>query len=88
MNTTDIAAEVRAFVVSEFLAGEDASDLTGDYDLIDSGVIDSLGLVRLLSHIAQAYHIPLDDIELAPDNFRTLDAIVAMIRAHSPAPAV
>ncbi|GAB3180975.1 acyl carrier protein [Streptomyces incanus] len=88
MSSTDIAAEVRAFVVAEFLAGEDTSDLTGDYDLIGSGVIDSLGLVRLLSHIAQAYRIPVDDIEFAPDHFRTLDAIAAVITAHSPAAAV
>ncbi|WP_112466015.1 acyl carrier protein [Streptomyces triticisoli] len=88
MSSPDIAAEVRAFVVAEFLAGEDTSDLTGDYDLIDSGVIDSLGLVRLLSHITRAYRIPADDIEFAPDHFRTLDAVVAVIAAHSPAAAV
>ncbi|MFB7667615.1 acyl carrier protein [Kitasatospora sp. NPDC056138] len=87
MSSTDIAGEVRAFVVAEFLAGEDASDLTGDYDLIDSGVIHSLGLVRLLSHFTQVYQIPVDDIEFGPDDFRTLDAIVAMITAHSPATA-
>jgi acyl carrier protein len=87
MSSTDITREVRAFVVAEFLAGEDASDLTGDYDLIDSGVIDSLGLVRLLSHVTQAYQIPVDDIELRPDDFRTLDAIVAMIAGHRPAAA-
>jgi acyl carrier protein len=86
MSTSGIAADVRAFIVTEFLDGEDASDLTGDYDLVDSGVIDSLGLVRLLSYLVQAYQLPLDDIEFAQDDFRTLDAVVSMIEAHSPAP--
>ncbi|NDZ81022.1 acyl carrier protein [Streptomyces sp. SID10853] len=85
MTSTDIAHEIRAYVVAEFLAGEDTSDLTGDYDLIDSGVIDSLGLVRLLSHITQRYEVPLDSIEFAPDHFRTLDAVVAVITTHSTA---
>lgn len=87
MSSPEIIAGVRAFVVEEFLAGEDTSDLTGDYDLLDSGVIDSLGLVRLLSHLTQTYRIPVDDIEFTPDHFRTLDAIVTVIEAHSPAAA-
>ncbi|MFG2844363.1 phosphopantetheine-binding protein [Kitasatospora sp. NPDC048296] len=87
MSTTAIATEVRAYVVAQFLAGEDASDLTGDYDLLDSGVIDSLGLVKMLGHLTSAYQIPVDDIDFGPDDFRTLDAIVAMIAEHRPAAA-
>ena len=87
MNSKDIATDIRAFVVAEFLAGEDTSDLTGDYDLIDSGVIDSLGLVRMLSHLTRAYRIPVDDIEFRPDHFRTLDSIAAVIANHTPSAA-
>ncbi|MEU4116563.1 acyl carrier protein [Kitasatospora sp. NPDC028055] len=87
MSSTAIAAEVRAYVVDQFLAGEDVSDLTGDYDLIESGVIDSLGLVRMLAHFTTAYRIPVDDIDFGPDDFRTLDAIAAVIAEHSPAVA-
>jgi acyl carrier protein len=87
MSTTAIATEVRAYVVAQFLAGEDVSDLTGDYDLLDSGVIDSLGLVKMLGYLTAAYQIPVDDIDFGPDDFRTLDAIVAMIAEHRPAAA-
>ncbi|WP_236243603.1 MULTISPECIES: acyl carrier protein [unclassified Streptomyces] len=87
MSTTDIAGEIRAYVVGQFLAGEDTTDLTGDYDLIDSGVINSLGLVRLLSHLTQTFDIAVDDIEFTPDNFRTLDSITAVVEAHAPARA-
>ncbi|MER5863254.1 phosphopantetheine-binding protein [Kitasatospora sp. NPDC002040] len=85
MSSTDIAGEIRAYVAAEFLAGEDTADLTGDYDLIDSGVIDSLGLVRLLSHVTHVYQLPVDEIEFGPDNFRTVDAIVALVEDHRPA---
>ncbi|MFE4976519.1 phosphopantetheine-binding protein [Kitasatospora sp. NPDC056651] len=87
MSTATIAGDVRAYVVTQFLAGEDASDLTGDYDLLDSGVIDSLGLVKMLAHFAKTYQLPVDDIDFGPDDFRTLDAIVAMISGHQPAAA-
>jgi acyl carrier protein len=87
VTSKDIAAEIRAYVVAEYLAGEDASDLTGDYALIDSGVIDSLGLIRLISHLTETYQVSFDDIEFGPENFRSLDAIVDLVRTHSAAAA-
>lgn len=77
------ADEIRAYIAAEFLAGEDVSDLTDDYDLAAAGVIDSLGLVRLVSHIATAYRVPVDDIDIAPDDFRTIAAITELIRRHA-----
>ncbi|MFE4860282.1 acyl carrier protein [Streptomyces sp. NPDC056670] len=85
MSSQDTAAEIRDFVVTQYLSGEDASDLTYDYDLIESGVIDSLGLVRLISHISQAYDVPLDDIEFGPVNFRSINAITDLIASHTEA---
>ncbi|SNX62492.1 acyl carrier protein [Streptomyces sp. TLI_55] len=81
-----IADELRAHIAAEYLAGEDASDLTDDFDLIASGVIDSLGLVRLVSHIVTAYQVPVDDLELKPEHFRSITAITELIVRHS-APA-
>ncbi|WP_020391903.1 acyl carrier protein [Kribbella catacumbae] len=87
MNSKDVAGEIRAYVVAQFLAGEDSSDLTGDYSLIESGVIDSLGLIRLISHLTETYEVSFDDLELGPDNFRSLDAIVDLVTTHSTASA-
>lgn len=87
-STDTVTAEIRDYLVTEFLAGEDSSDLTDDYELIDSGVIDSLGLVRMISHIASRYGLPVDDIDFGPDDFRTLAAITRLIRENAPAAAV
>jgi acyl carrier protein len=77
--------EIRSYVVTEFLDGEDAADLTADYDLIESGIVDSLGLVRVVSHLSAAYAIPVDDIPLKPEHFRSIGAIAAFVETASPA---
>lgn len=84
-DTQDIAGEIRAHLLATYLKGEDvtAEDLTGDYDLIESGVIDSLGLVKLIQYIANTYGLPVDDIEISPDSFRSIDAISATVRKHT-----
>lgn len=83
---TGLAQEIRNYIVASFLEGEDASDLTEDFDLIGSGVVDSLALVRVISHISRAYGIPMDDIPIAPESFRSIKAICAFIEgAKTPA---
>ncbi|MET9961906.1 phosphopantetheine-binding protein [Streptomyces sp. NPDC006326] len=76
---TALADDIRTYVVTEFLDGEDSADLTPEYDLIESGVVDSLGLVRVISHISRAYAIPVDDIPIVPENFRSIAAMCAFI---------
>ncbi|MFD4172424.1 MULTISPECIES: acyl carrier protein [Streptomyces] len=76
---------IRAYIVSEFLAGEDAEDLTDDFDLIESTVVNSLGLVRLISWISETYGIPVDDIPLEPAAYRTLADIRGFVGRAAPA---
>ncbi|MEU3183852.1 acyl carrier protein [Streptomyces sp. NPDC006923] len=76
---SSLADEIRGYVVTEFLDGEETADLTGEFDLIDNGVVDSLGVVRIVSHLARTYSIQIDDIPLIPDNFRSIDAISAFV---------
>ncbi|MER7931259.1 MULTISPECIES: phosphopantetheine-binding protein [unclassified Streptomyces] len=76
---TSLADDIRGYVVGEFLDGEDTADLTADFDLIDSGVVDSLGVVRIVSYLSRTYAIPVDDIPLTPDNFRSIGAMAAFV---------
>ncbi|MFE6104595.1 acyl carrier protein [Streptomyces laurentii] len=78
---TSLADDIRGYIVTEFLDGEDSADLTTDYDLIDSGVVDSLGVVRVVSHLSRTYVIPIDDIPLNPDNFRSIAAMSAFVES-------
>ncbi|MER6698066.1 acyl carrier protein [Streptomyces griseus] len=76
---------IRDYIVQEFLGGEDASDLTDDFDLIESTVVNSLGLVRLISWISETYGIPVDDIPLEPAAYRTLADIRGFVGKAAPA---
>jgi len=50
-------------------------------------VIDSLGLLKLIAWLEERFELPIDDIELDPDSFRTIDAIDAFILRAEPATA-
>ena len=78
---------IKRFVLDEFLPDVPEGDLATDYDLVDGGVIDSLGLLKLIAWLGERFQLPVDDIELDPDNFRTIDAIDAFIASTEPATA-
>ena len=69
----DMAA-VKNFIANELLYG-DEQGLGYDTNLLDSGVIDSMSLLRLISFLEEHFQIQVPDEAVIPDNFRSLSAI-------------
>lgn len=68
-------AKIRQYVAEQFLPDVSPGEIAADFDLIDSGTVDSLSLLRLISWLADYYQLRLDDIPLAPERFRSIQAI-------------
>jgi len=81
------APEIKRFVVRQFADDVAVDDLADDFDLLDNGVVDSLGLLRLIAWLGDRYSIPVDDIDIEPDDFRTVDAMAAFVARHRAVPA-
>jgi acyl carrier protein len=72
-----INQEVRAFLENEL--GRPIQTVSDQESLLEAGVIDSLGVVSLVSFIERQYGIRVDEEELMPENFDSVDAIVGFI---------
>jgi acyl carrier protein len=70
-----IEQDIRRFVVDKFLFGRDEEDLKSDTSFIDAGIIDSMSLVELIGFLGDQYGIVVDDDELVPENFDSIDCI-------------
>ncbi len=69
----DMAA-VKTFIANELLYG-DEQGLGYDTNLLDTGVIDSMSLLRLIAFLEEHFQIQVPDEAVIPDNFRSLSAI-------------
>ena len=60
----------------------DDVDFEGQYGLVDEGVIDSLDLTQIIAALDEAFdiHIPAGEIE--PENFNSVDAMLAMVQRY------
>jgi acyl carrier protein len=70
---------IKQFVIEEFLPDVRPEDLDAEHDLLAGGVIDSLGLLKLIAWIEAQFDVTVDDAALDPDNFRTVVAIDAFV---------
>ena len=55
------------------------ADVAGSVRLVDDGILDSLDIVTLVTELNAAVDVRIPAIEILPDNFNSVGAIVAMI---------
>jgi acyl carrier protein len=71
--------EIRQFIVDNFLFGQKDAKLSSDDSFLDKGIIDSTGVLELVSHLEKAYRIKVDDADLVPANLDSLRNIVKFL---------
>ena len=83
-----IEATVENFVISELLFGHDRTKLDYDQDLINSGLLDSVAVLRLILFIEEQFGVHIEDGEVLPDNFRTINLVKSFVQAKQGAGAL
>ena len=48
-------------------------------NFIEEGMLDSFDMVNLVSELDSTYGISIDGVDILPENFATVDAIVALL---------
>lgn len=67
---------IKKFLRDEILNGEVDGELTDDADLLLSGMIDSIGLIRLIAFLEEQYGVQVPPEEVTIDRFRSISAMV------------
>lgn len=67
----DYFDQIKEFVVNNFLFG-DGQNLEMETSFLENGIIDSTGILELVSFLEETYEITIEDEELIPEN---LDSI-------------
>lgn len=75
----DTKQSLRHFILGELLDGTYSDELADDQDLLISGLIDSLGVVRMISFIEESMEVPVPPEDVTLENFQTVDKIAAYL---------
>jgi acyl carrier protein len=76
-------------IINDYISRELVQDpallpLADDTSLLDSGILDSLSLLRLVVYLEERFAIMVGDADLLPENFASVEAICAYLRAREP----
>jgi acyl carrier protein len=81
MSDTDqqIFDTLTRFFLEEGMSREAAIDITPDTDIIGEGLVDSLGIFKLIAFVEEAFKVTIEPNEVLLENFQTLRALRNLI---------
>jgi acyl carrier protein len=78
---------IRQHIVDNFLYTGDGSSLGNDQSLLESGIVDSTGVLELVFFVEETFGIKVKDEELVPRNFDAIAKLAAYVRTKLAAKA-
>jgi acyl carrier protein len=74
----DYTNQIRDFVVTNFLYG-DAGALQNDTSFLESGTVDSTGMLELIMFLESHYGLKIEPEEMVPENLDSINRVVQFV---------
>lgn len=80
---SDIKEKLRTFIM-EYFVKDSGLELKDSSSFLEEGIIDSTGVMELVAYIESTFGIRLEDEEIIPDNFDSIDKLMNYMHAKLP----
>jgi acyl carrier protein len=81
VSTDQTAQRIRQLMVENLTYSGSWSEVDEDYPLLAKHVIDSLGMLKLVSLIEDEFDVEIDDDDVVPDNWKTIRHVAALVES-------
>ena len=79
MTEAQIINETRAYITENFLYARPDYVVGDDEHLLEKGIVDSMGMVELITFLQDQFGVEPADDEITEDNFATLQRIAGFV---------
>lgn len=76
---------VKRFILEQFLPGEDPKNLTDDTELKESGILDSLSTLKLVTFLEEQFKIELEASDLDASNLASVASLARLVESKTAA---
>jgi acyl carrier protein len=76
----DVKPQIREFIL-ESARSKGINEVADTQSLMEAGIIDSLGIFRLVSFLEDNFRVRISDDEIVPENFQSIDEIDRFVAA-------
>jgi acyl carrier protein len=78
-NAATIKDQVREFIREELASAKGITSFRDDESLMENGVIDSLGVFRLVTFLEETFGVKVGDEEISAEHLRSVDQIEQLV---------
>jgi acyl carrier protein len=79
-NNTQLEPAIREFIATNLLYNKDGFTYADDASLLREGIIDSLGVVELVTFLQSRFGVKVEQSEVRPENFDSVAKLAAYVR--------
>lgn len=79
-----IISTVRAFIVENFLFGDETNPFGENDSLMENDILDSTGVLELVAFLEERFGITIADRDIVPANLDSLARIAAFVARQQP----
>ena len=79
-NDPNLKPRIRKFIAENMLFSGDGFDHDDDASLLEAGIIDSIGVMELVTFVSQTYQITVPPEDISPDNFDTINRLANYVQ--------
>jgi acyl carrier protein len=77
-----VEAIINDYISREIVQDPSLLPLANETPLLETGILDSLSLLRLVVFIQERFGIVVDDLDLLPEHFASVDTICTYLRSQ------
>lgn len=70
--------DIKRFIITKFPIARKTNIIYKD-SLLDSGIVDSLGVLEVVSYLVENHEIEIGEDDLMPENFNSIQSIADFI---------
>ena len=79
-----IKAKIRDFIARNLLFNEHEYPYDNDASFLKEGVIDSLGVLELVTFVGKEFCLQVDPVDVTPENFDSVNRLAAFVHRKQP----
>jgi acyl carrier protein len=78
-NSMAIIKDLEGILLTEITGDPGRKSLDPDEDLLEEGIIDSLGIMKLVLSLEKTFGIEVSEEDVVPDNFQSLNSLAKFV---------
>jgi acyl carrier protein len=83
IETAEVRDRIREYILEEFAKSKGINQIADDEMLTANGILDSMGIFRLVAFLEDTFNVRVGDEEITNDNLESVDAIERLVTSKT-----